>query len=178
MPEAVDPSDGDRSRSITERIRQSVDQSIQIIEKRVNALGTVEPLIQRQGLDRILVQVPGLQDPSRLKNLLARPRSSNSAWSTSSCRPTRRAQGRLPPEDEVLYSAQEPKTPYVVKKQVLVQGADLTDAQATFDQRTGEPVVSFKFNTVGLAQVRARRRWRMSASRLRSSSTTRCCRRL
>ena len=55
---------------ITERIRQSVDQSIQIIEKRVNELGTVEPLIQRQGNDRILVQVPGLQDPTRLKAIL------------------------------------------------------------------------------------------------------------
>lgn len=48
--------------AINDRIRQSVDQSIQIVERRVNELGTVEPLIQRQGLDRILVQVPGLQD--------------------------------------------------------------------------------------------------------------------
>jgi preprotein translocase subunit SecD len=53
--------------SIVERIRQAVEQSVQIVEKRVNELGTVEPSIQRQGVDRILVQVPGLQDPSRLK---------------------------------------------------------------------------------------------------------------
>jgi preprotein translocase subunit SecD len=52
--------------AITERVRQSVEQSIQIVERRVNELGTVEPLIQRQGVDRILVQVPGLQDPTRL----------------------------------------------------------------------------------------------------------------
>src|SRR5262249_16823499 len=58
--------------AILERIRQSVDQSIQIVERRVNELGTVEPSIQRQGLDRILVQVPGLQDPSRLKELLGK----------------------------------------------------------------------------------------------------------
>src|SRR5215471_19500072 len=58
--------------AIVERIRQSVEQSIQIIERRVNELGTVEPLIQRQGLDRILVQVPGLQDPQRLKELLGK----------------------------------------------------------------------------------------------------------
>src|SRR6266850_698631 len=56
--------------AITERVRQSVEQSIQIVERRVNELGTVEPLIQRQGADRILVQVPGLQDPTRLKELL------------------------------------------------------------------------------------------------------------
>ncbi|MDB5573075.1 MAG: protein-export rane protein SecD, partial [Tardiphaga sp.] len=58
--------------AITERVRQSVEQSIQIVERRVNELGTVEPLIQRQGLDRILVQVPGLQDPTRLKELLGK----------------------------------------------------------------------------------------------------------
>ena len=58
--------------AITERIRQTVEQSIQIVERRVNELGTVEPLIQRQGIDRILVQVPGLQDPTRLKELLGK----------------------------------------------------------------------------------------------------------
>ncbi|MDB5504736.1 MAG: protein-export rane protein SecD, partial [Tardiphaga sp.] len=58
--------------AITERVRQSVEQSIQIVERRVNELGTVEPLIQRQGIDRILVQVPGLQDPTRLKELLGK----------------------------------------------------------------------------------------------------------
>ena len=51
--------------AITDRIRQVVEQSIQIVERRVNQLGTVEPLIQRQGSDRILVQIPGLQDPER-----------------------------------------------------------------------------------------------------------------
>ena len=61
--------------AIVERIRQSVEQSIQIVERRVNELGTVEPSIQRQGADRILVQVPGLQDPSRLKECSARPPS-------------------------------------------------------------------------------------------------------
>src|SRR6202035_3680555 len=58
--------------AITDRIRQTIEQSIQIVEKRVNELGTVEPVIQRQGTDRILVQVPGLQDPTRLKELLGK----------------------------------------------------------------------------------------------------------
>ncbi len=52
--------------AVVERVRQAVDQSIQIIERRVNELGLVEPTIQREGIERILVQVPGLQDPSRL----------------------------------------------------------------------------------------------------------------
>ena len=58
--------------AITERIRQTIEQSIQIVERRINQLGTVEPVIQRQGTDRILVQVPGLQDPTRLKELLGK----------------------------------------------------------------------------------------------------------
>ena len=55
---------------MNERIRQTVEQSIPIIEKRINELGLVEPTIQRQGVDRILVQVPGLGDPQRLIDLL------------------------------------------------------------------------------------------------------------
>src|SRR5580704_11950320 len=58
--------------AITERMRQVVAQTIEVIERRINVLGTTEPLIQRQGADRILVQVPGLQDPDRLKILLGK----------------------------------------------------------------------------------------------------------
>src|SRR6266700_1333293 len=98
--------------AITERIRQSVEQSIQIVERRVNELGTVEPLIQRQGNDRILVQVPGLQDPTRLKELLG-------------------------------------KTAKLDFRFVDMSVGHLTDAQPGFDQRTGEPIVSFRFNSSG-----------------------------
>src|ERR1700674_375730 len=58
--------------AITERVRQTIEQSIQIVERRVNQLGTVEPVIQRQGQDRILVQVPGLKDPARVKRILGK----------------------------------------------------------------------------------------------------------
>ncbi len=135
--------------AITERIRQSVDQSIQIVERRVNELGTVEPLIQRQGLDRILVQVPGLQDPTRLKELLGKTAKLDFRMVDQSISPDQATQGRLPPESELLNSAQAPKQPYVIEKRVLVSGAELTDAQAGFDQRSGEPIVSFKFSTSG-----------------------------
>ncbi len=57
--------------------------------------------------------------------------------------------GRVPPDSEVLMSASSPKIPYVVKKQILVSGGDLIDAQPGFDQRTSEPIVSFRFNTSG-----------------------------
>jgi preprotein translocase subunit SecD len=135
--------------AITERIRQTIEQSIQIVERRVNQLGTVEPVIQRQGTDRILVQVPGLQDPSRLKELLGKTAKMEFRMVDSSAPPDQAQQGRVPPDDEVLMSANSPKIPYVIKKQVLVSGGDLTDAQPGFDQRSGEPIVSFRFNTSG-----------------------------
>jgi preprotein translocase subunit SecD len=135
--------------AVIERVRQSVEQSIQIIERRVNELGTVEPLIQRQGSDRILVQVPGLQDPTRLKELLGKTAKLDFRMVDVSMSPEQALQGRTPPDSEILYSASQPKTPYLVEKRVLVSGAELTDAQPGFDQRTSEPIVSFRFNTSG-----------------------------
>jgi preprotein translocase subunit SecD len=135
--------------AITDRTRQAVEQSITIIEKRVNQLGTVEPLIQRQGVDRILVQVPGLQDPTRLKALLGQTAKMDFRMVDTTVPPDQALQGRVPPDSELLQSAESPNTPYVIKKQVLVSGGDLTDAQPGFDQRNGQPIVSFKFNTSG-----------------------------
>jgi len=135
--------------AIVERIRQSVEQSIQIIERRVNELGTVEPLIQRQGVERVLVQVPGLQDPTRLKQLLGKTAKLDFRMVDTSIPAEQASQGRVPPEDEILQSATSPKTPFLVEKRILVSGAELTDAQPGFDQRTSEPIVSFRFNTSG-----------------------------
>jgi preprotein translocase subunit SecD len=135
--------------AITERIRQTIEQSIQIVERRVNQLGTVEPLIQRQGTDRILVQVPGLQDPTELKRILGKTAKMEFRMVDSTVPPDQAAQGRVPPDSEILMSAQAPKIPYVIKKQILVSGGELTDAQPGFDQRSGEPIVSFRFNSSG-----------------------------
>src|SRR6476469_8285260 len=135
--------------ALVERIRQSVEQSIQIIERRVNELGTVEPLIQRQGADRILVQVPGLQDPTRLKELLGKTAKLDFRMVDVSIPAEQALQGRVPPDSEILYGTTTPKTPYLVEKRILVSGSDLTDAQPGFDQRTNEPIVSFRFNTSG-----------------------------
>ena len=134
-----------------ERIRQSVDQSIQIIERRVNELGTVEPSIQRQGADRILVQVPGLQDPSRLKSILGKTAKLTFRLVDLSMNPQEAVQqGRAPPDSEILYEGKgAARVPILVQKQVMVSGEDLNDAQPGFDQRSSEPIVSFRFNTVG-----------------------------
>lgn len=135
--------------AVLDRVRKSVEQSIQIIEKRVNELGTVEPLIQRQGADRILVQVPGLQDTSRLKDILGTTAKLDFRMVDTNNSVEQAVQGRAPPESELLYSSTEPRTPYLIEKRILVAGGDLTDAQPGFDQRTQEPIVSFRFNTAG-----------------------------
>jgi preprotein translocase subunit SecD len=135
--------------AITERIRQTIEQSIQIVERRVNELGTVEPLIQRQGTDRILVQVPGLGDPSRLIAILGQTAKMDFRMVDTTISPEQAISGQLPTDSELLPSTEPGHPPYVVKKQILVSGGELTDAQPGFDQRSNEPIVSFRFNTSG-----------------------------
>src|SRR3954468_24188845 len=135
--------------AMLERMRKTIEQSIQIVEKRVNELGTVEPIIQRQGNDRILVQVPGLQDPTHLKELQGKTAQMEFRMVDTSVPPDQAQQGRVPAGSDVLMSSTSPKVPYVIKQQVLVSGGELTDAQPGFDQRTNEPIVSFKFNSSG-----------------------------
>jgi preprotein translocase subunit SecD len=132
--------------AITERVRQAVDQSIQIIERRVNELGLVEPTIQREGVDRILVQVPGLQDPSRLKEILGKTAKLDFRMVDLGMT-VEQAQEAHPSDSEILDGEGGQK--YLIEKRVLVSGADLVDAQPGFDQRTSEPIVSFRFNSAG-----------------------------
>ena len=126
--------------AIQDKVRHAVDQSIEVLRRRVDALGTTEPNIQRQGDDRILVEVPGLQNPEKLKEILG---------TTAKLEFRLVAQpGEDPNDYEMLDQTDEPgKLP--VEKQVMVQGEDLTDAQPGFDQRTGEPIVEFRFNIRG-----------------------------
>jgi preprotein translocase subunit SecD len=137
------PSDA----AITERIRQAVDQSIEIIQRRVNELGLVEPSIQREGLDRILVQVPGLQDPTRLKEILGKTAKLDFRMVDQTMSVEQAIASHPPADSEVLDGQKGEK--YLIEKRVLVSGGDLIDAQPSFDQRTNEPVVTFRFNSSG-----------------------------
>jgi preprotein translocase subunit SecD len=132
--------------ALTERIRQAVDQSIEIIERRVNELGLVEPTIQREGVDRILVQVPGLQDPSRLKEILGKTAKLDFRMVDLSMTADQ-ATSHPSADSEVLDGERDQK--YLIEKRVLVSGGDLVDAQPGFDPRTNEPIVSFRFNSSG-----------------------------
>src|SRR6202011_3544779 len=101
--------------AIVQRMRPVVDQSIEIINRRVNQIGTVEPLIQRQGTDRILVQVPGLQDPQRLKEILGQTAKLDFRMVDQSMTAEQALQGRPPPDSEILYGPEkEGKTPYLI----------------------------------------------------------------
>ena len=135
---------------LTDRISAAIQASIETIRRRVDAFGTTEPSIQREGRNRILVQVPGVSDVERLKNLIGETGklefklvdpSANAASVASS--------KQVPPGDELLYSDDEPPVPYVLKDQAMVSGENLVDAQPGFDSRTGEPVVTFRFDAAG-----------------------------
>jgi preprotein translocase subunit SecD len=136
--------------AMAERLRQAVEQSIRVIERRLSDLGTATPVIQRQGADRILVHVPGLSDPARAVALLSRTAKLTFRLVDASISPEQALQGRVPPDAEILYGSQrESRQPYVIEKRVVLSGEYLTDAQPGFDQRTNEPIVSFRFNANG-----------------------------
>jgi preprotein translocase subunit SecD len=139
----LSPSDA----ALAERVRQAVDQSIQIIERRVNELGLVEPTIQREGAFRILVQVPGLQDPSRLKEILGKTAKLDFRMVDQSMTAEQATATHPPADSEILDG--EGGAKYVIEKRPVVSGGDLVDAQPGFDQRSSEPVVNFRFNSAG-----------------------------
>ncbi len=131
--------------------QQAVEQSIEIIRRRIDETGTKEPTIQRQGQDRILVELPGVDNPEHVKALLGRTAKLTFQLVDTSVTVDDARRGRLPPGDEIL-PAQEGRdthgvSAYVVRKRVMVGGDTLTDAQATF--QNNEPVVSFKFDAQG-----------------------------
>jgi SecD/SecF fusion protein len=134
---------------IAYRVNTALSQSIEVVGRRVNELGTTEPIIQRQGAERILVQVPGLQDPDRLKDILGQTARLTFQMVDQSMPVDDALEGRPPAGSTVLYSTDDPPVPYLIENRVIVSGENLVDAQATFDQRTNEPVVSFRFDNQG-----------------------------
>ncbi|MCC7394409.1 MAG: protein translocase subunit SecD [Sphingomonadaceae bacterium] len=121
-----------------------------IVERRVNALGTREPTIVLQGNDRIVVQVPGLEDPTALKDLLGQTARLEFRMLTdpATISPTDAAAGRAPVGSEVLPYANQPGAE-VVQRQVMISGDQLVEARQDFDQISGMPVVSIRFNGAG-----------------------------
>jgi len=144
-------------RELAEQRRRVLAQSLEIVRRRIDALGTKEPTIQAQGQDRILVQVPGLNDPEQLKTLLGQTAKLSFHLLDLSMSPDDARGGRTPEGTLLLPSDHETERDgrirqYLVQRRVAVSGDRLTDAQPSTNQQTGEWVVSFKFDGQGARQ--------------------------
>lgn len=137
-------------KAIRDRRTAAIEQSIEIVRRRVDETGVREPTIQRQGEDRILVQLPGIDDPERVKRLLGK--TAKLSFHLVDERQASSVASRVPPGSILLPSNDEvgsdgrPRM-YMLKKKVMISGDTLADSQATFQDN--QPVVSFRFNTLG-----------------------------
>jgi protein-export membrane protein SecD len=130
------------------KIAIAVTQSLKIVENRVNALGTSEPVIQQQGKDRIVVQLPGIQNPDQVKDVIGRT-AKLTFQLLCEAQPASSSQNP-PPECQSFPLKDEPNREMWVQSssRATVDGGDLVDARGAFDQ-ANRPVVSFRFNTKG-----------------------------
>ena len=131
------------------RMRSAVTQSLEVLNRRLNELGTTEPSIQAEGSERILVQVPGLEDTTQLKELLGRTARMTFHMECTEGSLSEALQVGPPPGCELFESAEVGEPPILAETRALLSGDDLADAQPAFDQRTNQPIVTFRFNARG-----------------------------
>jgi preprotein translocase subunit SecD len=144
-----------KERVLSERRNSFVDQGLKVIRNRVDQFGVAEPTIQKQGENRILVQLPGVQDPARAKALIGKTAVLEFKLVDDAVDPARAVQEGPPAGDEVLYGRRvdrttkaEVRVPYVVKKDILLTGDVISDATVRVSD-VGEPYVSVTFDSVG-----------------------------
>jgi preprotein translocase subunit SecD len=132
---------------IDEGIRQAMEVARDVIDRRINALGTLEPTIIRQGASRILVQVPGLQDPEALKRLIGR--TARLEFKLVSEIPNVTCQTRPPPGNQVLRYAEGGENACIaVQRRAIITGDRIANAVQDFEE-TGLPAVRVSFDTAG-----------------------------
>ncbi len=138
--------------ALLQRQNETLARSIEIIRRRIDEMGTQEPTIQRQGDDRILVQVPGIDDPDAVKELVGKVARLTFHMVDTSVDPSALRRGRVPPGSILVYEYPDgpdmPGIPYSIQSKIMVDGADLTNAQAGYDQYN-RPAVNFTFNQRG-----------------------------
>ena len=122
-----------------------IDQSISIVRRRIDELGTKEPSIQGQGTDRILVQLPGVQNPEAVKILLGKTAKMSFHLVDETTTVAQAKRGKLNKNSRVMSGTGGEQ--YVVIRKPVLGGENLTDARVAF--QNGDPVVSFRFNTFG-----------------------------
>jgi protein-export membrane protein SecD len=132
--------------ALAQRASRTIEQSIEIVRRRIDQTGVLDPQITRQGDTRINVQLPGVEDPQRIKDLLGRTAHMTFQMVDEAVSP---AAATPPPGVDLLPSQDNPGEKIAVRKRVEVDGADLTDAEPTTNPTTNLPVVSFTFNAAG-----------------------------
>ena len=128
---------------------QAVKQNITTLHNRVNELGTSEPVIQQQGLDRVVVQLPGVQDTARAKDIIGRTATLEIRLvnETAEAREAERGAAPVPFGSERF--VERGGQPIIVFRQVVLTGENLTDAQPGFDSQTQEPTVNLTLDAKG-----------------------------
>lgn len=131
-----------------EEALRAVEMSREIIGRRIDELGTREPSITRQGVNRIVIQAPGESDPERLKAIIGQTAKLTFQMldETMSAQEAQQT-GRIPPGSEILQSDEEGIM--LVRRRVLVSGEQLINADQIFDSQTGRPIISFRFDGAG-----------------------------
>jgi preprotein translocase subunit SecD len=141
---------------LEQAVTQAMDSATEVVRKRIDALGTREPTIIRQGDSRIVVQVPGLQDPAALKALLGQTAKLEFKLVDTTAPPSDVVQGIAPPGSEIvpyLDPAEGGGVPAIaVRRLGGIKGDSLTDAVQSFEQQTNEPIVSITFDQQGGAK--------------------------
>lgn len=131
---------------LKDRLDSALEQSLEIVRQRIDQVGVAEPTIQRVGPDRLLVQLPGFQDPARLRELLG------STAKMTFHMVVDLPQGQRPPPGVSILPDAKTGWTYAVEDRVALDGERLADARASFDQLTNRPVVTFRFDSAGARQ--------------------------
>jgi len=138
------------SQAMDEDARNAVAQSIEIIRRRIDALGTKEPDIRQQGADRITIEAPGESDPQKLQAVVGQTAKLTFQMVDENVSEQDATAGRAPPDDVIAPSDDKFCAPVcVLKKRVTISGEMLTHAQQSFDPQTNLPVVAFRLNGAG-----------------------------
>ncbi|NCP24703.1 MAG: protein translocase subunit SecD [Erythrobacter sp.] len=140
---------------LEQAVTDAMDSATEVVRKRIDSLGTREPTIIRQGDTRIVVQVPGLQDPDALKELLGQTARLEFKLVDQTALPSDVAAGVAPPGSEIVPFAEttaQAGTSLAVRRLGGIRGDNLVGAQQTFDPQTNEPVVSITFDQQGGAR--------------------------
>lgn len=130
----------------------NVRQNLVTLRNRVNQLGVAEPLVQRQGTNRIVVQLPGVQDTTRVKDLLGATATLEYRAVDEDNDPERAAATGIVPFGSLLFRTRDGR-PILLKREVIATGDQLTNAQSTIDQRTGSPAVSVTLDGAGAKRM-------------------------